>query len=333
MKSLSLLGIIFLSLFVGSLSAQSAREGYITSSDGVKLFFKVVGSGSDVLVAVHGGPGNSLESIRPDLEPLAKNRTVIYYDQRGNGRSALVKERDKLSISNHIADLEAVRTHFKLDKMTLLGNSWGGMLISFYAVAHPDRIERMVLHNPGEPTRELMMEAVDEIGARIASRYKGEEARRFAFISNPSNLMKSKDPRSMCREWFAMLAPTYVFKNESLANFKGDVCAGSEEAIKQQQFVNMQIWQSLGDFNLLPKIGLVKAPVLVIHGEIDPIPVGSSEAWASGYPNARLLLIKESGHISHVEQPAIFFPAVETFLKGAFPAGAKKIEAAAATKN
>jgi pimeloyl-ACP methyl ester carboxylesterase len=52
----------------------------------------------------------------------------------------------------------------------------------------------------------------------------------------------------------------------------------------------------------------------------------SSEFWAYGYPNARLFVIEKSGHLAQVEAPEIFFPAIETFLKGSFPAEAKKID-------
>ena len=322
-STLLLVGVFCLSF--ANCFAQSAKEGFIDTSDGVRLFYQVVGAGPETLVAVHGGPGNTMESILPDLEALAKNRRVIYYDQRGGGRSTVIKERDKLGIAKHIEDLEALRQFFKLDKMTLLGNSWGGILISFYAAAHPERVERMVLHNPAEPTKALLMEAVDEIGARIQSRYNAEERKRFAFLSNPQTWVKSKDPRAVCREWFQMLAPTYVAQPDSMAKFKGDVCAGPEEAVRYQQVVNMQIWTTLGDFNLLPSVTVVKAPVLVIHGAADPIPVESSEAWVRAMPNARLLLIKNAGHISHVEQPEIFFGAVETFLKGGFPADATRV--------
>ncbi len=79
-------------------------------------------------------------------------------------------------------------------------------------------------------------------------------------------------------------------------------------------------------FNLLPSLGVVKAPVLVIHGVADPIPVEASEAWTTAMPNARLLLIKDAGHIPQIEQPEIFFKSVETFLKGNFPADAKKVK-------
>ncbi|MEJ7623512.1 MAG: alpha/beta hydrolase [Pyrinomonadaceae bacterium] len=314
---------LFLSLLI-SVDAQSGREGFITSGDGVRLFYKVVGSGTDVVVAVHGGPGNSMESILPDLEPLARKRTVIYYDQRGNGRSDLIKDYKKLAIAYHVTDLETVRKHFKLDKMILLGNSWGGLLISYYAAAHPDRIERMILHNPAPPTMGFLNEMADEVGARVGSRYRGEQAKRYKVVANPANWRKAPDARSMCREWLTMLLVTYVYDAKTFERVKGDMCSGSVEAVREQQYANAKIWASLGDFNLLPSITSVAAPVLVIHGEVDPIPVGSSEAWVAAYPNSRLLLIKESGHISHVEKPDIFFPAVETFLRGTFPAGAMK---------
>ena len=63
--------------------AQEPAEGYISTPDNVRIFYKIVGSGPETLVMAHGGPGNSLESIRADMEPLAKGRRVIYYDQRG----------------------------------------------------------------------------------------------------------------------------------------------------------------------------------------------------------------------------------------------------------
>ena len=79
--------------------------------------------------------------------------------------------------------------------------------------------------------------------------------------------------------------------------------------------------------DLLPSLGVVKAPALVIHGTADPIPVESSEAWAQSLPNARLLLIEGAGHLPHVEQPEIFFTAVETFLTGGLVPEMKKSKA------
>ena len=300
-------------------------EGYFVTPDNVKIFYKIEGRGSETLVAVHGGPGNSLESIRADFEPLAKGRRVIYYDQRGQGRSELLSDGTRLGYEQHVADLEALRVHFKLDKMTLIGNSWGGLLISLHAVAHPDRVERMVLDSPASPLKGFIDDMDDEISRRMAKLYTPEQLARTRAI-RPDTWLKAKDPVAICREFYMTVLRTYTYSQTLEGNFKGDVCAGGPESVRQQPTTRSHVWRSLGDYNLMPKLGVVKAPVLVIHGAADVIPLKSSEFWAFGYPNARLLVIEKAGHISQIEAPEIFFPAIDTFLKGSFPAAAKTIK-------
>jgi proline iminopeptidase len=319
--------VIFVALIVlcGIARAQTGTpdEGYIVTPDKVQIFYKIVGKGSETLVAVHGGPGNSLESIRPDLEPLAKGRRVIYYDQRGQGRSEVITDGKKLAFEKHVADLEALREYFKLEKLTLYGNSWGGLLVSLYAIAHPDRVERMILGNPAPPMRGFLSDQDDEIGRRLKIMYKPEQLERLKIAEKSETWLKASDPHAVCREFFLPVLHVFTY-SRTLDGFKGDLCAGPKESVRQWRAVSVAMWSSLGDFNLVSQLGVVKAPVLVIHGAADPLPLRGSEFWASGYPNARLLLIEKSGHISHVETPDIFFPAVETFLKGSFPAAAKK---------
>lgn len=95
---------------------------------------------------------------------------------------------------------------------------------------------------------------------------------------------------------------------------KGELCAGNIEAVRRQQLVNQAIWRSIGEFDYRAAVGVVKAPVLVIHGVADSIPQQGSEDWAKSFPNARLLLIQRTGHLAHLEQPDIFFTAVDQFL-------------------
>src|SRR5919106_2293557 len=64
-------------------------QGYLTGAGGAQIFYQVAGSGDDTVVVVHGGPGAGINDTRPDLEPLAQDRVVIFYDQRGGGRSEL----------------------------------------------------------------------------------------------------------------------------------------------------------------------------------------------------------------------------------------------------
>lgn len=289
-------------------------EGYLSAADGVRLFYKIVGSGPEILVVVHGGPGNSMDSLLPDLEPLAQGRTVIYYDQRGNGRSELLQDAGQLTIAKHVQDLEAVRRHFNLERMNLLGNSWGGLLAGFYAFAHPTRVERLVLHSPASPSFRLLNEANGAIYQRIP------EDRRPGFIalSTPERWVNAQDPRKLCQEFYDILAPIYFSDPAKKKAMKGDTCAGPIEAVRIQLVVNKLIWSSLGDWDLQPALREVQVPTLVIHGRDDVIAIDSSRAWASALPDARLLLF-DSGHMTHIEQPALFFQTVIEFLAGEWP--------------
>ena len=121
-----------------------------------------------------------------------------------------------------------------------------------------------------------------------------------------------------------------VERSESSTRLKGDVCTGSEQAVRIQHIVNAHIWDELGDYDLRPRMAAaVAAPVPVIHGKVDNIPVESSRAWAAALPNARLLLVNGSGHVPHVEQPETYFRAVKTLLSRRWPTAARKVEPAA----
>ena len=148
-----------------------------------------------------------------DMEPLARGRRVIYYDQRGQGRSELITDGKKLGYEQHVADLEAVRVHFKLEKMSLIGNSWGGLLVSLYAVAHPDRVERMVLDSPAAPIARVFSttwRTRSRGGWRRSTSPNSSNAP--AAIRDPDAWLKAKDPVAICREFYlTVLSGLHVF--------------------------------------------------------------------------------------------------------------------------
>lgn len=317
--------LVVIALGFAAPAHSQAREGFIAADDGAKLFYKVEGSGPQTLIVVHGGPGNSLESVRPDFARLSKGRTVIYYDQRGNGRSDLIDDEARLAIGRHIADLDAVRRHFGLEKVILLGNSWGGLLISAYATAHPDRVERLILDASAPPRQALLVQSTAEIDRRVDARMDPVERSRLGQLY--ASWPRSKDPVPACKAFYEAILLAYAFDPSQVPPHGGDMCAGPPEALRRQMPVNKAIWRSLGKFDLRPAVRRVTVPVLVIHGEADVIPLQSSEDWAASYPEARLLLIQRAGHLAHLEQPEIFFGAVDKFLAGGWPDGAKKVQA------
>src|SRR5438105_11296901 len=123
--------------------------------NGVRLYTRRVGDGPPVVV-LHGGPGAHHDYLLPQYDRLAGDggsrggrgarggRALLYYDQRGGGRSPVARD-TPVGWREHVADLEALRRPWRLDRVTLLGYSWGGLLAMLYALEHPARIGRLAL--------------------------------------------------------------------------------------------------------------------------------------------------------------------------------------------
>ena len=142
---------------LGRMAQGPERQGYVVTSDSARIFYRVTGSGPDTLIAIHGGPGVDLESIYRDFAPLAARHTVIFYDQRGAGRSELPRDTARLVVARQIADLDEVRQHFGLRQVTLVAHSYGPLLAASYALAHPDAVRRMVFFGPVPPRRGVLI--------------------------------------------------------------------------------------------------------------------------------------------------------------------------------
>ncbi|MEO7907472.1 MAG: alpha/beta hydrolase [Saprospiraceae bacterium] len=95
------------------------QEGYVEAGDGVRLFYRLLGSGPDTVVVIHGGPGLTMDYFLEDLAPLAANHTLLFYDQRGTGRSTLVTDSISLHAQRFSEDVEAIRRHFNFKRLTL----------------------------------------------------------------------------------------------------------------------------------------------------------------------------------------------------------------------
>ena len=126
---------------------EAEEDGHFTGADGVRLFYRKLGTGKDVVVMLHGGPGGTMNNGE-EIAPLAKGRTLIFYDQRGCGRSELVSDPKLLTANHHVRDLEALREHFRLEHMSVLGISWGSGLAALYTAEHPERVTRLLLVSP-----------------------------------------------------------------------------------------------------------------------------------------------------------------------------------------
>jgi len=293
----------------------SPAEGTI-QGDGAALFYRTVGSGPDVLVMIHGGPGMDMGYMVPDFAPLAEHHRLLFYDQRGGGRSQLLADDPaQYTIARHVADLEALRRHFGLERMTLVAHSFGPAIAASYAIAHPDRVARMILIGP-VPPRAGDMET--RYAAAIDSRLTPDERASLGRLE--VEMVRGADPVAACRAYWAIGVKPRVARDELARRITGDFCSVTPAAIRAGYGVAGPHTQaSLGDWDLRAGLAAVAAPTLVLHGEAEAIPMDLVEEWPRALPHAKLVKIPGASHFPYVERPDLVWPAIEEFLRSTQP--------------
>lgn len=290
-------------------------EGRIMG-DGAALFYRMVGAGPDVLVMIHGGPGMDMGYMVPDFGPLAAKHRLVFYDQRGGGRSELLHDDPALyTMARHVADLEALRRRFGLERMTLVAHSFGPAIAASYAMAHPERVARLVFIGPVPPRAGDLW---TRYGATIESRLTADE--RAALGTLEAAMVHGPDPVQACRAYWAIAVKPRVAGPELASRVTGEFCSAGPEAIRSGMGVaGPHTLESLGQWDFRAGLARVTAPTLIIHGEADAIPMDMVEQWTAAMPNARLVKVPGASHFPYVERPDLVWPAIEDFLRAAPP--------------
>ena len=292
-----------------------AQTGYVTTSDSAKLYYRVMGHGPDTIIAIHGGPGMDQESIAGDFAVLANKHTVIFYDQRGGGRSTLPTDTSTLVAARQVQDLDELRQHFRVNRATLVAHSYGPLLAASYAIAHPEHVSRMVLFGPVPPRRGNFW---NRFGQSINARLDSNQRRAMSAAGRRMNdaSLSESEARQACREYWAIgLIPRLSGGLDAVPKVKSDLCAGDIAGIRYGNRVgNRVIMNSYGDWDLRPQLKSLKIPTLIVHGEDESIPMDLVAEWGTSMPNASLLKVPHAAHFTYAERPELVWPAVEKFL-------------------
>jgi proline iminopeptidase len=264
---------------------------------GVSLFERRVGQGPPAVV-LHGGPGADHGYLLPGFDTLSIGRELVYYDQRGGGRSPVARD-VPVGWREHVADLDALRDVWGLARLVLLGYSWGGLLAQLYAVEHPHRVERLALVSPAPSWRA----AREEFERRFAERNLAPALERERRALRESGL-RERDPPAYERRLFELAVVPYFYdpaKARELTPFR--VVGRTQQ----------EVWRSLGDYDLRPALGRLRVPAFVLHGEDDPIPIEAARETA-GLLGAEFHALDRCGHCPHVERLEEFRRLVDAFL-------------------
>ena len=278
----------------------SERVGIIPGADPVvALFARWVGDGGPLVVTLHGGPGASQDYLRPQFDRLAIGRTLLYYDQRGGGRSDAPRDAP-LGAPSHVADLAAVIAHERAAPATLLGFSWGGLLAILFALEHPEAVGRLALVAPAPTYEAARARYTAEFERRQAA---PDVAQARAELSRSG--LRERDPDAFWRRAFELSVAGY-FKEPSRAVRLTPFRVGA----RAQQAV----WHSLRGLDLVPRLAEIRVPTLILHGRYDPVPLEASETLAARIPGASLVVFEDSGHALYTEETDRFVHVLDGFL-------------------
>ncbi|MEW6738176.1 MAG: alpha/beta hydrolase [Acidobacteriota bacterium] len=293
-------------------------EGYVTTDDGVRLFYQKIGNGASTVII----PGGLF--LFDDFKQLAKGRTLIFYDMRNRGRSDSVSDNKKLTIQDDVRDVEKIRSHFRVEKFSLIGYSYLGKMVVMYAIEHPQYIERIVQLGP----------ISIEFGTKYPDNLIAKDDKPVLDPVEMEKLNKLREegynkshPKEYCeREWLVTRSRLVGDPANATKLGKGHCELPNEWGINLERHFQ-QLFTSIA--YLSPITGEVKKlsfPVLTIHGTQDRnAPYGGGREWAATLPNARLITIKGAAHNMWVEAPETIFPAIDTFFNGKWPELAEKV--------
>jgi pimeloyl-ACP methyl ester carboxylesterase len=287
-------------------------EGFLLTDDDLHLYYQRVGSGEPTLVVPNG-----LVYVA-DFERLTKHRTVIYYDVRNRGRSDTVTDPAKLArgIHHDVDDLDAVRRHFGLKRMSLLGHSYQGLMVVLFAMTRGQHLDRVVQIGAPPPVS----------GTVYPPELTGADATFAAVMKALAEFQKSPpagDPVERCRAFWSILRPIFVVNPKDATRVDWGRCELPNER-NAFAYLNQHIFPSLKALSLTSDVlASVTTPVLILHGRKDrSAPYGGGRDWASRLPNARLLTVDNAAHMPWIEAPDQVFKAIETFLSGTWPEAA-----------
>ena len=288
-------------------------DGFTTTTD-VPLYWCAYGAaGGEKLLLLHGGPGAHHDYLLPQMLSLAEpngasSRELLFYDQRGGGRSRSDTSDREAAISweTHVRDLELVIDELHVEPLTIVGYSWGGLLALLFAREAAARRVRFA------PARLLLIDPAP-VARRFRDQFEREFARRQASPEVQglrdelaASGLRERDPAAYRHRSFEL----------SVAGYFADPRAARDlTPFRVTGRVQQSVWDSLGDYDLVadPELRAITTPTLIVHGRQDPIPLESSEQCASAL-RATLVVLDQCGHVPYVEQPHALFAAMEEFL-------------------
>jgi proline iminopeptidase len=291
-----------------------AREGRVPAGN-ASLYARDIGQGPPAIV-LHGGPDFDTAYLLPGLDQLADLYRLVYYDQRGRGKSADGVQPGDVSLATDLEDIERVRQHFGLEAPTLLGHSWGTVLALEYALRYPTRVSRLILMNPAPASSA----DVALLRKAYTTQLGDQMEQQRAILTGQA--YQQGDPETVADRYrihftHALAKPEHyeALMEAMRAAFIAQGASGILKARAVEDRLMADTWQQ-PSYDLMPRLSSLRIPTLILWGDHDFIPREISEHLAGSLPQARLVTLEDCGHFAYLECPGAVRTALQDFVGG-----------------
>ena len=283
------------------------KSGFIHSNS-IPIYYEAEGVGNPLII-LHGGPGVPHDYLQ-DIRSLSPYARLVFFDQRGTGKSGKSNKLD-YTLESNVEDTENIRKALGLGQCAIFGHSWGGMLAQAYALKYPRNVRRLILANTFSTVDHLntalakmrasmprqhqeIVEKYEQVGL-----YNGRESYPDEY---QSAVDAAYDPISI-----SVPKPSYLqdaFRRMSYEVYR--TMWGEETEFK--------VTGTMSTFNFLPRLSEIKVPTLVIVGAADMTTIEMAQETAKGIPGAHLVVFEHSRHYPFIEEKEKFVTVMKNFL-------------------
>jgi len=293
--------LIFLFLF--DITCFSQETGNSVSSDTVSIYYRTYGKGKPLLI-INGGPGMNSDGFEGLAKKLSKNNKTIIYDQRGTGKSVLkISDSSTVNMKLMIDDIESIRKKLKIQKWSVLGHSFGGMVASYYATLYPENISKIILSSSGGIDLDLLNYVPESINSKLSKAQSDSLNYWSKKISNGDTSHYAAYERGK------ILACAYVF-NKKFIPVIGERLTQGNMTINQLIFNDLQKM----NFDCSEKLKAFKNPVLIIQGKQDIIKAVTAEKAHKVLENSKIVYLDHCIHYGWLDNESVYFREINNFL-------------------
>jgi proline iminopeptidase len=276
-----------------------------------ELFFDIEGMGlvpdgdamreRPVAMLIHGGPGGDHSGFKPAYTPLSERMQLVYFDHRGQGRSAK-GDPSRYTLDENVEDMEALRRYLGLGKIVSIGTSYGGMVAMAHAIRYPDSISHLVLIVTAAHSG-----FIDRAQQIVQERGTAEQQRVVNML-----WAGELDTVEKLRHYYAVMGPMYAHSYDAKA-----AAATSRRGTNSPEPLNRAFGPGgfLRSYDLRPGLGGITAPTLILAGRHDWICAPEfSEEIHRLIPGSQLRIFENSSHSIRVDEPAAMIDAIAGFV-------------------